>query len=148
MLSFRGCQDSITSVSLSTVYQLGTRFSHWNHSHLHKSTSPHFCIRWIYGRRSFRNKTAAIRLFRLDLDFQHSLWNCSTTENLYSLKSWMWCTLACVVHWAISNALLNYSWLTCFTRMCNWNYWHKHHALWFSEVVKLNRERKVQSRIH
>ena len=66
-------------------------------------------------------------------------------------------TVACVVHWPISNALLNDIWLTCFTKpssnpniqdrnrgdatdgefdalheTCNLNYWHKHNALWFS----------------
>ena len=52
--------------------------------------------------------------------FHHSLRNFSTTENLYSMKSWIWlATVACVVCWPISNALLNDIWLTCFTRMCN-----------------------------
>ena len=65
--------------------------------------------------------------------FQPFLWNFSTTKNLYSLKFWMWlATIACVVRWPICNALLNDLWLTRFTRMCNWNYWHKHHALWLS----------------
>ena len=59
--------------------------------------------------------------------FQRSLWKLSTTGNLYSLKSWLWlAVVACVERWPISNALLNDSWLTCFTWMCNWNYWHKH----------------------
>ena len=53
---------------------------------------------------------------------QHSLWKFSTTGNLYSLKSWLWlAAVACVVHWPISNALLNDIWLTRFTRMYNWN---------------------------
>ena len=57
---------------------------------------------------------------------QHSLWKFSTTGNLYSLKSWLWlAAVACVVRWPISNALLNDIWLTRFTQMCNWNYWHK-----------------------
>ena len=54
----------------------------------------------------------------------------STTGNLYWLKSWLWlAAVACVVHWPISNALLNDIWLTRFTRMYNWNYWHKHRVL-------------------
>ena len=58
--------------------------------------------------------------------FQRSLWKFSTTGNLYSLKSWLWlAVVARVVRWPISNALLNDIWLACFTRMCNWNYWHK-----------------------
>ena len=63
--------------------------------------------------------------------FQHSLWRFSTTGNLYSLKSWLWlAAVVCIVRWPISNALLNDIWLTCFTRLCNWNYWHKHRVLW------------------
>ena len=47
--------------------------------------------------------------------FQHSLWKCSTTGNLYSLKSWLWlAAVACVVHWPVSNALLIVISLTCF----------------------------------
>ena len=62
--------------------------------------------------------------------FQHSLWKFSATGYLYSLKSWLWlAAVACVVCWPFSNAILNDIWLTCFTRMCNWNYWHKHHVL-------------------
>ena len=69
--------------------------------------------------------------------FQHSLWNFSTTENLYSLKSWMWlATVACVVCWTIINALLNDIWLTCFTRMCNWNYRHK--GLWSTRSLVIS----------
>ena len=64
--------------------------------------------------------------------FQHSLWQTNTTENL-SLKSWLWlAVVACVVRWPISNSLLIDIWLTYFTRMCNWNYWHNHRALWLS----------------
>ena len=52
--------------------------------------------------------------------FQHSLWKCSSTENLYSLKSWMWsAVIVCAVRWPISNALLNDIWLTCS------NYWFR-----------------------
>ena len=66
-------------------------------------------------------------------EFQHSLWNFSTTGNLYSLKSWLWlAAVACVVRWPISNALLNNIWLTCFTRMCNWNCEHKPRVLWLT----------------
>ena len=63
--------------------------------------------------------------------FQRPLWKFSATGNLYSLKSWLWlAVVACVVRWPISNALLNdIWWLACFTRMCNWNSWHKHRVL-------------------
>ena len=61
------------------------------------------------------------------IGFQRSLWKFSITGNLYSLKSWLWlAVVACVVRWPISNALLSDIWLACFTRMYNWNYWHKH----------------------
>ena len=68
--------------------------------------------------------------------FQRSLWKCSTTGNLYSLKSWLWlAAVACVARWPISNALLNDIWLTCFTRMCNFNYWHKHHRFMVNSIL-------------
>ena len=71
--------------------------------------------------------------------FQHSLWKFSTTGNLYSLKFWLWfAAIVCVVSWPISNALLNDIWLTCFTRMCNWNYWHKHRVLWLGWPASSN----------
>ena len=89
----------------------------------------------------------AILLFRLDQEFalklrrtpkpsnDSSLDSSISYENLvrYSLKSWPWlAAVACAVRWPISNAIVNDIWLTCFARMCNWNYWHKHRALWLS----------------
>ena len=71
--------------------------------------------------------------------FQRSLWKFSTTGNLYSLKSRLWlAVVACVVRWPISNALLNYIWLACFTRTCNWNYWHKHRGLWSTRSLVIS----------
>ena len=68
--------------------------------------------------------------------FQRSLWKLSTTRNLYSLKSWLWLVVvARVVRWPISNALLNDIWLACFTRMCNWNYWHKHRGFMVNSTL-------------
>ena len=67
------------------------------------------------------------KAFECFIGFQRSLWKFSTTENLYSLKSRLWlAVVACVVRWPISDALLSDIWLACFTRMYNWNYWHKH----------------------
>ena len=66
--------------------------------------------------------------------FQRSLWKFSTTGNLYSLKSWLWLgVVACVVRWPISNALD--IWLVCFTRMCNWNYGHKHRGFMVNSIL-------------
>ena len=63
-------------------------------------------------------------------------WKFSTTGNLYSLKSWLWlAVVACVVRWPISNALLNDIWLACFTRMYNWNYWHKHRGFMVISIL-------------
>ena len=68
--------------------------------------------------------------------FQRSLWKFSTTGNLYSLKTWLWlAVVACVVHWPISNVLLNDIWLACFTRMCNWNNWHKLRGFMVSSIL-------------
>ena len=68
--------------------------------------------------------------------FQRSLWKFNTTGNLYSLKSWLWfAAVVCVVRWPISNALLNDTLVTCFTQMCNWNYWHKHHGFMINSIL-------------
>ena len=73
------------------------------------------------------------------IGFQHSLWKFSTTGKFYSPKSWLWlAAVACVVSWPISNDLLNDIWLTCFTQMCNWNYWHKHRVLWLGWLASSN----------
>ena len=80
------------------------------------------------------------------LDSSFPYWSFNTAENLYSLKSWMWlATVACV---CVEQSVMLFSMISCFTRMCNWNYWHKHRARWFSELVKLNREKcRVQIRL-
>ena len=68
--------------------------------------------------------------------FQRSLWKFTTTGNLYFLKSWPWLAVVSrVVHWPISNVLLNDIWLACFTRMCNWNYWHKHREFMVNSTI-------------
>ena len=68
--------------------------------------------------------------------FKRSLWKFSTTGNLYSLKSWLWlAVVVCVVRWPISNALLNDIWLVLFTRMCNWNYGHKHRGFMVNSIL-------------